>query len=263
MTGDRSGGASGSFWTRRRLRAANIVVGLVHAGQAVVVLWLASGFSIPVVADFATGPPGSDAPALRRELFEIPYGPVVAAFLALAALDHLLVAAPRIVDWYERNLDRGANYARWIEYSVSASLMIVLIAMLTGITGVYALTAIFVVNASMILFGLLMERMNPIGQAVRWAPFWFGCVAGAAPWIAIAIAVVGSEVEAEGVPTFVFAIFISLFILFNSFAVNMVLQYRGVGPWRDYRVGEAAYILLSLTAKSALAWQVFAGALAA
>jgi hypothetical protein len=42
----------------------------------------------------------------------------------------------------------------------------------------------------------------------------------------------------------------------------MWLQYRRIGPWRDYRYGERGYIVLSLTAKSALAWQVFGGALA-
>ena len=33
------------------------------------------------------------------------------------------------------------------------------------------------------------------------------------------------------------------------------------GKWRDYLFGERIYILLSLLAKSALAWQVFGGAL--
>lgn len=47
----------------------------------------------------------------------------------------------------------------------------------------------------------------------------------------------------------------------NSFAVNIVLQYRKVGPWREYRFGEAMYLLLSLTARSAVAWQIFAGTL--
>jgi hypothetical protein len=60
----------------------------------------------------------------------------------------------------------------------------------------------------------------------------------------------------------VYAIFVSLFVFFNAFAVNMWLQYRRVGRWRDYLFGEYAYMLLSLTAKSALAWQVFAGTLA-
>lgn len=216
-----------------------------------------------MLGEFATGPPGSDSPATTRELFEVPYGPAVAAFLLLASADHLLMAAPGVNRWYEANLDRGANYARWIEYSVSASIMIVLIAMLTGITSVYALIGLFAANAAMILFGLLMERENPLGERVRWLPFWFGSIVGAAPWMAIAVAIIGAQTESEGVPTFVFAIFVSLFVLFNSFAVNMALQYRRVGPWRDYRFGEAGYIVLSLTAKSALAWQVFGGTLAA
>jgi len=34
-----------------------------------------------------------------------------------------------------------------------------------------------------------------------------------------------------------------------------------VGKWAEYLRGERAYIVLSLVAKSALAWQVFAGTL--
>ena len=32
--------------------------------------------------------------------------------------------------------------------------------------------------------------------------------------------------------------------------------------WRSYVFGEKAYLVLSLVAKSALAWQIFAGSLA-
>ena len=88
----------------------------------------------------------------------------------------------------------------------------------------------------MILFGLVMEHVNG-ERASTWLPFVFGCIA-VVPWIAITIAIVGSEVEYGGVPTFVVAIFVSLFLLFNSFAMNMVLQYRKVGRWRDYLYGE-------------------------
>ena len=58
-------------------------------------------------------------------------------------------------------------------------------------------------------------------------------------------------------PGFVYGIIVSLFVFFNCFAVNMVLQYKKVGPWRDYLFGEKVYIILSLTAKALLAWQVF------
>ena len=68
-------------------------------------------------------------------------------------------------------------------------------------------------------------------------------------------------VTAETVPDFVIAIFITIAIFFNLFAVNMYLQYKKVGRWKDYMFGEKMYIILSLIAKSALAWQVFSGTL--
>ncbi len=66
----------------------------------------------------------------------------------------------------------------------------------------------------------------------------------------------------EGPPGFVYAIIPTLFIFFNIFAVNMVLQYKKVGRWKDYLFGERVYIILSLTAKTVLAWMIFAGTLA-
>ena len=62
-------------------------------------------------------------------------------------------------------------------------------------------------------------------------------------------------------PSFVYGIFLSIFVLFNLFALNQFLQYRRVGRWRDYLYGERIYLVLSLTAKSALAWQIFANTL--
>lgn len=245
----------------RRLRMGNLLAGLVHLAQAALVLTLSNGFAIPVVGAFAEGPPGDQLPP-AGVLFDVEFGQLVGLFLLLAAADHLLMAAPGVVGWYERNLRRTINYARWAEYSISASIMMVLIAMLTGITNVYGLLGIFAINAAMILFGLLMERVNQDRDHVDWWPFWFGSLAGIVPWLAIVIAVVGSERGQGDVPVFVYAIIVSLFLFFNSFALNMWLQYRKIGPWRDYLFGEQAYIALSLGAKSALAWQVFGGTLA-
>ena len=97
-----------------------------------------------------------------------------------------------------------------------------------------------------------------------WAPFILGCIAGAVPWLVIAYQFVGAADRApagEGPPAFVYGIVISLFMLFNSFAVNMLLQYRRTGRWQSYLFGESVYLVLSLTAKTALAWQVFANTL--
>jgi len=250
---------AGSRTDDHRLRLYNLVMGAIHAAQGVAILWLANDFTLPVTATFLTNAPGVEDASLRT-LFDLRIAWGVATFVFISAAAHWLIAAPGIFEWYSRNLDRNRNYARWIEYAASSSVMIVLIAMLTGISDVAALGGLFAVNASMILFGLLMEHYETPGRA-RWLPFWFGSFAGAVPWLLMAVYFWSPGVDASP-PGFVYGIFVSLFIFFNSFAVNMVLEYRQVGPWRDYRFGEAVYVLLSLTAKSALAWQVFGGTLA-
>ena len=104
--------------------------------------------------------------------------------------------------------------------------------------------------------------MNVGRDEVDWRPFIYGCVIGAVPWIAITAQLIISTADGNGVPGFVVAIFITLFLLFNTFAVNMWLQYRRRGRWVDPAFAERIYLILSLVAKSALAWQVYGGALA-
>jgi hypothetical protein len=191
-------------------------------------------------------------------LFDVHVGRAVALFLALAALDHLLTATV-VRGTYERDLRRGINRFRWAEYCVSATLMVLLISLYSGITEITALVGITGANVAMILFGWIQERVNPPGRTTTtMLPFWFGAVAGAAPWAAIAVNLVG----AETVPGFVYGIFVAQLLFFFSFAVNQWLQYRGIGRWTDYAFGEKAYLVLSLGAKSVLAWQIYAGSLA-
>lgn len=243
------------------LRRFNLALAALHAAQAALILVLSQDVTLPVISSYLEGPPGTDAPRGETTLFDLPVAPAVAAFLLLAAVDHAIVGGPAR-RWYEENLARGRNMARWWEYSVSASIMVVLIAMLAGVADAVALLALFGVNAAMILFGALMELTNRPDEPVDWRPFAYGCIAGIVPWIAIAVQLAVSSGEGDGVPGFVYAIFVTLFVLFNSFALNQYLQFRRVGRWREYVFGERAYLVLSLVAKSALAWQVFGGTLA-
>ena len=240
------------------LRRWNIGLGFVHAVQAVAVLALATAFALPVTATFMEGPPGTPAGA-PTTLFDVSVAWGVALFLLLSAVFHWLVALPGVFGRYTSGLTAQHNYFRWAEYSLSSSVMIVLIAMLTGISDVAALIGIFAANAAMIFFGAVQERYERPGGSL-W-PFWLGCVVGIAPWLAVGVYLWSPGSTAEP-PAFVYAIFVSLFVFFNIFALNMWLQYRRVGPWRSYVFGERAYFMLSLVAKSALAWQVFAGTLA-
>ena len=113
------------------LRRWNIGLGVVHAVQAVAVLALATAFALPVTATFMEGPPGTAAGA-PTTLFEVSVAWGVAVFLLLSAVFHWLVVLPGVFGRYTSGLAAEHNYYRWAEYSLSSSVMIVLIAMLTG-----------------------------------------------------------------------------------------------------------------------------------
>jgi hypothetical protein len=184
---------------------------------------------------------------------------LVAGFLLLSALAHAIVATVRY-EKYVAYLDRGTNPYRWYEYSLSASLMIVVIGMLAGIWDVGTLVALFGLVAVMNLCGLAMERHNQTTDRTDWTTYLIGTLAGVVPWVVIAISLAGSIVASDGqVPDFVIAIYVSIFLFFNLFGLNMILQYRETWRWEDYLFGERAYVVLSLVAKSLLAWQVYFG----
>lgn len=244
-----------------RLRTYNVVLGILHAVQGFAVLGLSNGFTLPVIATYMTGPPGVAAP-VAEPLFEVSVAWGVATFLFMSALAHFLIASPKLFPRYVSGLAQKRNYARWVEYSFSSSVMVVLIAMLVGIADIAALLAIAGANASMILFGLVQEKYEDPETSTSLLPYWLGVFAGIVPWLAIGWYLFAPGLEVSP-PGFVYAIFISLFAFFNVFAVVMVLQYRRIGRWANYAYGESTYIVLSLAAKSALAWQVFGGTLAA
>ncbi|MEP6561531.1 MAG: heliorhodopsin HeR [Nakamurella sp.] len=243
------------------LRKLNISAGILHLASLVAVLVLSNSFSLPVTATYMTGPPGSTfaSPVL---LFSNNVSYTIALFLGLSAFFHFLVATGKFFPRYTEGLQQNRNTFRWVEYSLSSSVMIFLIAQLNGIADYAALLAIFGVNLSMILFGWLQEKYTTPGDG-QWLPFIFGCIAGLVPWIIILIQLLSPSGPAGvTVPGFVYGIVISLFIFFNSFALVQYKQYRAKGKWADYLRGEKTYIALSFIAKSLLAWQIFAGTLA-
>jgi hypothetical protein len=246
-----------------KLRSANVVAGVLHLVQMGVVLALANDFSLPVATRYMSDAPGTGKFAEPLVLLDAPIGLLVALFLALSAFFHFLVASPQFFGLYSAGLQAHRNIFRWVEYSVSSSIMILLIAMITGVSDVAALISLFGVNTSMILFGWLQEKYETPGNG-GWLPFIFGCIAGIVPWLAIIFYVLSIGGPADtSAPAFVYGIVISLFLLFNSFALVQWLQYKKVGKWSNYLKGERTYITLSLIAKSALAWQIFASTLAA
>ena len=252
----------------QKLKRFNIIMGLFHLIQGIIMLFLAtnviqkiSEFQPEIIQFYQTfNPMTSSLETTSKVLFKLPFGIMVASFLLISALAHGIITV--MSKQYFSDLKLGINRFRWFEYAISSSIMITLIATLFGIYDIATLLLIFTGNASMNLFGLVMEQLNAGTEKnkVIWGPFIWGSIAGLAPWIAILLYMFGTG-NFDMIPWFVWAIVGTYFVAFNTFPINMVLQYKRISKWKDYLYGERVYIILSLVAKSLLAWLVLFGAM--
>ena len=244
-----------------KLRKYNIIAGFLHLAQALIIVLISRKFLLAITGNFLKF--NKTARLLEPtsvKLFDVSLPLLILIFFLLSAVAHFSVAT-----FYNRRynqlLGTGINKVRWLEYSLSASIMMVAISLLVGIYDFSSLIMIFSLTAIMNLMGLVMEVHNQTTPKTNWLSFFIGCFAGIVPWVVIAIYMGLGAAYGSKAPNFVYWIFVSMFVFFNCFAINMILQYKKVGPWKDYLYGEFIYIILSLVAKSLLAWQVFAGTL--
>jgi hypothetical protein len=245
------------------LRRFNAVMGVLHLVQAIVMTLLSNDTTYPIFTNFLSFDLDTFSLTPNPQLaYELPFGPAVAVFLLLSAIAHFYLSTIGY-GWYVKKLEKHMNPARFYEYALSSSWMIVLIGMLVGIWDLGSLILMFGLNAMMNFFGVMMELHNQTTQRTNWTSFVYGSIAGIIPWVVIVMYFMGalSSSGAEP-PAFVYAIIPTIFVFFNIFALNMYLQYRKVGRWKDYLFGERMFIVLSLLAKTALAWQIWFGTLA-
>ncbi len=253
----------------------NKIMGFVHLMQGTLMMVFAffwypnldglgtQTFTIPVVGNYLEFVAGEGLVLTTTDtLLELPFLPLTASFLLISALFHFIIAIP-YKERYVEDLKQGINKLRWYEYALSSSLMIVLISSLFGVRDVAVFALIALANAAMNFFGLDMELLNAgsskTEKKTNWLPFIFGSIIGLAPWVAIAF-YIGVNPNLDQVPGFVWAILLTYFLAFNTFPINMYLQYKGIGKFKNYLYGERGYIVLSLVAKTILTWLVLFGA---
>lgn len=247
----------------------NLAAFLLHLAIAsYMLIYSNEKFKISVSTSFAAGPPGCVNEGLCEQFiinnFDATIAYWVVAFSALSALFHFIAAFPAR-GFYEKNIQNGRNPLRWVEYSLSSTVMILILMLLSGLTALSALIGVAFANISMILFGWIMEIMNPPERGrTQWTAFVFGCIAGIGPWVAL-YGTLFLNLEQLGVsyseiPTFVWAILFVQFLFFNSFAINQAWQFSSKNGDAYYN-GERGYIFLSWTAKTVLAIMIYVNTL--
>lgn len=249
------------------LNGWNKYLALIFALQGIIILILSVNHSYPITTNFlgidtlqsqaqnsvvlATG---------SQHLLDVNIAYMIATFFFIAAITHGLVVT-KLRRFYERDIKKGLNRIRWIEYALVAGAMMALIGMLVGVEDIATILLLFGTTAVMSLLGIVMEVQNQGARKVSWASFIVGCIAGALPWLVLAMYLISGGVYGSAAPGFVYWTFGTMLVLFAAFPVNTYLIFHKSGRWKDYVFGERIFMILSFIAKTALAWIVFAGSL--
>jgi hypothetical protein len=251
-----------------QLRKWNLILAFLYAVQGIVILIVGNAYNLSVTTNYlAVDPLESQTAghqvmaAATHHLFDVNLVYLLAAVLFVSAIIHLLVATTYNAS-YEAGINKGINQFRWGEYAFSASMMIVITALLVGIYDFSTLLMLFGLTVMVSLLGLIGElHNNKRKQTKNYLINAISTMAAVIPWMVIVIYITSSGIYGNRLPTFVYWLVGSMFVLAAGFIVNIRLQQCRYSQWSDYLYGERVYMVLSLIAKTALTWQIFAGVL--
>jgi len=251
-----------------QLRLFNECLALLFAVQAIAILFFSKARIFPVETSYLTGNPvaselaGSPVWATAsRHLFDINLTYVVVTFLLIAAAAHAL-AATLYRERYEADIKRKVNQLRWIEYALNAGVILVAVALVVGVADLSTLLMLFAFGELASLLGYAMEAYGMDRVKPHLLAYKIAGLVGLVPWLILAIYLGGADMYASSnLPGYAYWVFGSMLVLFAGFALNMYLQNKKIGPWRDYLYGERMYMVLDVVKKTALAWLLYFGAL--
>ncbi len=237
------------------------------AAQGVAIILLSTAKSIPVTTSFLTKDnlaSTTDTTVLAqavRHLFDVNLVCVVAGFLFIAALVHIIVATV-YRNRYEKELEARVSRMRWAGGGIIAGLVTTTLALLVGVYDISALALLFGLVLIAALAGLAVE-VYAQGPNRRRLAYTILTVSAVLPWVVLGVYLAGAYVYGSGnTPVYVYGAVGSMFVLFLAACMLFILQNRQKGKWSDYLFTERAFMALGFVAMTALAWQVYAGALA-
>ncbi|MFM7829077.1 MAG: heliorhodopsin HeR, partial [Actinomycetota bacterium] len=129
-----------------KVKRLNLIAGALHLVSMLAILALANDAKLPVNATYLTEAPGTGNFSDPINLFNLKIGYMVAAFLALSAFFHFFIISPSMFGKYTAGLKNHINVFRWVEYSLSSTIMSIVMFQLNGTADYIALMGIAGVN---------------------------------------------------------------------------------------------------------------------
>lgn len=191
-------------------------------------------------------------------------GIVVAIFLLTAAFHYYYWKSKR----YVTEVNSGKNRFRWIEYAITASLMIFIYNVISGVKDLYTVFLLVLFNIVMMAFGYFLE-MSPGAEGKKVAilmGFFILTIIFAFSYYQFVSNLERAKRKTTANPTgfdipdWVYAVVIAMVFWWISFGVVGVLYYKASLKGKvDFKRYERYYILLSFLSKAFMGYYITFG----
>jgi hypothetical protein len=195
----------------------------------------------------------------------------ISSFLCITGIFHVIMAIYLSMRGKDNSdtskvasrLFRG-YHIRWIEYSITSTIMVCVLFLMLGVTDLYANILAIGCNVAMIWFGINSDDYRYIRnietKGMAWLPFGFGTIIGLFPWLVIFLQLGLSKVgDIQEIGAIVIAMTVVTFVGYFSFALIALYGLVYItSPMEGDTMHECCYAVASLVTKSFLAWIIFA-----
>jgi hypothetical protein len=210
---------------------------------------------------FKINPDMTFAEVISERITRVKEGDVITlivTFFAITAGFHLLYFLnPN--DVYIKAVKRENNFLRWIEYSVSATIMIVIIALLSGVKNINNYILITVASIGVMSTGQLFETTEG-KKSKKWLPILLGFLLLMGIFSVVFRSFKKRLQEAEkagaNIPKWLYGVVYIMFAFYASFGFVPIAQMIFKG---SYIIYEYIYLTLSLVSKTTLGMLVAFG----
>jgi len=170
---------------------------------------------------------------------------------------------------YVQEVDNyGTNTLRMIEYSISATLMQIAIALVLGIWNRLVIIGVAFLTVVTMLLGLIAEQLRHDRKNMAWVAHFTGWISMGGVWIILGrqflYTIEVSSSSNTQPPKFVYIVVMVIGILYCGFGLIQFFQLycspKKNSPQFNRKI-EMAYTANSLTSKTFLGWIIFANAL--
>jgi hypothetical protein len=244
------------------IQRLNLIVAGLYVVQALLLAMFGHGTRVPVTLNYLASDPLQSAAQNHTVLtlaahhwFAVHVLMLVAAGLVLAALARVLAATVYRLR-YESAMTAGRDEFRAAGYAVGGGVALVLVALLFGAADAAVLVAIIALCVVMALGSLAVQTNKRV-----WPWGVFGIVAGLGLWAIIGLYALGGFVYGVRAPGYAYSAAAVVLLGMVAVGVNLCLQTRATGRWRDPAFAEKCFIVLDFVCGTALVWIVFAGVL--